>query len=208
MLQYAELSNRAMRRLAVLRITLAGNRRYNDGVGIPVPRIILQNQNRPVTSLFRSDNRVQIRIIHLSPCNIVSYLPPPCRSRGLCKDRQHMLSVLLFFKPALLSSTPRLTGNHQAADGCRLHGNRTPPRISPSCPHLLRRITAETASTLDFMAGQEYRPHRRSWPHTEPPCADSRCSSLTAIRSKAQTGNQYKVRSGCFIRQVMAQLLR
>ena len=53
MLQYAELSNWAMRRLAVLRITLAGNRRYNDGVGIPVPRIILQNQNRPVTSLFR-----------------------------------------------------------------------------------------------------------------------------------------------------------
>ena len=67
MLQYAELSNRAMRRLAVLHITLAGNRRYNDGVGIPVPRIILQDQNRPVTSLFRSDNRVQIRIIHLPP---------------------------------------------------------------------------------------------------------------------------------------------
>ena len=103
---------------------------------------------------------------------------------------------------------PTCTGNHQAADGCRLHGNCTPPRISPSCPHLLRRTTAETASTLDFMAGQEYRPHRRSWPHTEPPCDDSRCSSLTAIRSKAQTGNQYKVRSGCFIRQVMAQLLR
>ena len=38
------------------------------------------------------------------------------------------------------------------------HGNFTPPRISPSCPHLLRRITAYTASTLDFMAGQEYRP--------------------------------------------------
>lgn len=30
---------------------------------------------------------------------------------------------------------PTCTGNHQAADGCRLHGNCTPPRISPSCPH-------------------------------------------------------------------------
>ena len=190
MLQYAELSNRAMRRLAVLRITLAGNRRYNDGVGIPVPRIILQNQNRPVTSLFRSDNRVQIRIIHLPPV-ISSHISPPCRSSGLCKGRQHMLSALLFFKSAHLSSTPRLTGNHQAADGCRLHGNRTPPRISPSCPHLLRRITAETASTLDFMAGQEYRPHRRSWPHTEPPCDDSGCFSLTVGRNKTQTENQH-----------------
>ena len=103
---------------------------------------------------------------------------------------------------------PTCTGNHQAADGCRLHGNRTPPRISPSCPHLLRRITAETASTLDFMAGQEYRPHRRSWPHTEPPCDDSGCFSLATGRSKTQTENQHEVRSGYFIRQVMAQLLR
>lgn len=80
---------------------------------------------------------------------------------------------------------PTCTGNHQAADGCRLHGNCTPPRISPSCPHLLRRTTAETASTLDFMAGQEYRPHRRSWPHTEPPCADSRCFSLAVGKQNA-----------------------
>ena len=80
---------------------------------------------------------------------------------------------------------PTCTGNHQAADGCRLHGNCTPPRISPSCPHLLRRTTAETASTLDFMAGQEYRPHRRSWPHTEPPCDDSGCFSLAVGKQNA-----------------------
>ena len=85
---------------------------------------------------------------------------------------------------------PTCTGNHQAADGCRLHGNCTPPRIAPSCPHLLRRTTAETASTLDFMAGQEYRPHRRSWPHTEPPCADSRFSrSLPAEAKRRQEIN-------------------
>ena len=33
---------------------------------------------------------------------------------------------------------PTCTGNHQAADGCRLHGNCTPPRISPSCPHCVK----------------------------------------------------------------------
>ena len=70
------------------------------------------------------------------------------------------------------------------------HGNCTPPRISSSCPHLLRWTTAETASTLDFMAGQEYRPHRRSWPHTEPPCADSRFSrSLPAEAKRRQEIN-------------------
>lgn len=38
----------------------------------------------------------------------------------------------------------------------QLHGNCTPPRISPSCPHLLRRLYPQRALTHDFMTGQEY----------------------------------------------------
>ena len=61
---------------------------------------------------------------------------------------------------------------------------------------MLRRTTAETASTLDFMAGQEYRPHRRSWPHTEPPCADSRFSrSLPAEAKRRQEIKEKKKKS-------------
>jgi len=53
---------------------------------------------------------------------------------------------------------PKTAGSHQTAACWPLHGNFTPPRFAPSCPHLLRRLTAYTVSTLDFMAGQEYRP--------------------------------------------------
>ncbi len=53
----------------------------------------------------------------------------------------------------------------------QLHGILTPPRIAPSCPHLLRRITGQSpVSTLDFMAGQEYHyPYFRLSPYREPP---------------------------------------
>lgn len=48
----------------------------------------------------------------------------------------------LFCESVLLSTTPRPIGNHQTVGGLiQLHGNHTPPRISPSCLHLLRRIT-------------------------------------------------------------------
>ena len=38
----------------------------------------------------------------------------------------------------------------------QLHENCTPPRISPSCPHLLRRLYTQMVLTHDFMTGQEY----------------------------------------------------
>ena len=45
----------------------------------------------------------------------------------------------LFCESVLLSPTPRPIGNHQTVGGLiQLHGNHTPPRISPSCPHCVK----------------------------------------------------------------------
>lgn len=68
-------------------------------------------------------------------------------------------------RPGLQRETIRRLAAYQ------LHGNFIPRRISPGCPHLLRRPTAGcAASTLDFMAGQKYHcPHCLSSPCRELP---------------------------------------
>ena len=43
-------------------------------------------------------------------------------------------NLFLFFCIEFVPDVPD-AGNHQTADGVPAHGNRTPPRISPSCPH-------------------------------------------------------------------------
>ena len=71
----------------------------------------------------------------------------------------------------LLSLTPHLHRRSSSGQWLLAPRELHPSEDLSELPHLLRRITAETASTLDFMAGQEYLSHRRSWLRTVPPCA-------------------------------------
>jgi hypothetical protein len=85
--------------------------------------------------------------------------------------------ALALFQPSLfVLDTPRRREVIKRRLAYRSHGNLTPPRIAPSCPHLLRRLTDYApASTLDFMAGQEYHyPHCLLSPYREQPGIYSR----------------------------------
>ena len=71
-----------------------------------------------------------------------------------------------FYVPFVLD-TPHILGSHRAAGSVPTHGNFTPPRISPSCPHcvILRSGRA--------VAGQEYHyTPCRSWPRRVLPGCD------------------------------------
>ena len=61
----------------------------------------------------------------------------------LARYKQNLRFINPSCCPAIIQSKPICPrhpgllhkGSHQTAGGCQLHGNLTPPRISPSCPH-------------------------------------------------------------------------
>ena len=123
----------------------------------------------------------------------------------------------LFCESVLLSTTPRPIGNHQTVGGLiQLHGNHTPPRISPSCPHCLSLwLDSEYRSTVSLRdslpkllwagwvsLGHLSRPSfMRSSPHrwvlAHPP---HRCSPSSGGRQPTLFVAGYDCRRQCFSR--------